>query len=685
MRINGRQVLVCSCEATMPLDGKAVARACGADGPLVVHTQLCRAQIDAFRRAARDGGQGGGPLVVACTQEAPLFLEALDALAGDADGPPVPAPTFTNIRERAGWSEQAREATPKVAALLAEAALAQPDVPMLTMRSEGACLVYGHDEAALEAARRLRTRLDVTVLLTGAGETVPPRVADVPVFRGTIVRARGHIGAFEVEIDGFAPASPSSRAALAFEAPRDRASSRCDLILDLTGGTPLFPAHGRRDGYLRPDPRNPAAVRDALFDLTDLVGEFDKPRYVDFAPELCAHSRSRLAGCTRCLDVCPTGAITGAGDTVAIDPHVCAGCGSCAGVCPTGAASYTAPPSATLLERLRVLLGTYRRAGGAGAVLLVHDAGHGDGLVAMSARFGRGLPARVLPFQVNATTQVGIEFLSAALAHGAERVILLVDPAHADEAAGLEAQAALAEAVAAGLGYGEGRVRVVAEADPGALETLLHGLPPLAPAVPSDFLAIGTRRTNTRMALTHLHAHAPAPVDVVPLAPGAPFGRIRVDVEGCTLCLSCVGACPTDALGDDPDKPKLTFREDACIQCGLCRNTCPEKVISLEPRLAFTSEARGPVTIKEEEPFPCVRCGKPFGSRSSVERVAAQLADRHWMFKGSAAIERIRMCEDCRVISQVDGATAPLAGAARPVPRMTEDYLRARQKARDGE
>ncbi|HEV7367566.1 4Fe-4S binding protein [Arenibaculum sp.] len=678
MKINGKRVLVCSCEATMPLDAGALAGACGADQAPVVHTQLCRAQIDRFRRAAREGD----PMVVACTQEAPLFLETLEAME-EEDGTPVPTVAFANIRERAGWSAQASDATPKLAALLAEAALTPAEIPTVSMRSEGTCLVYGHGEAALEAARRLRGRLDVTVLLTGREETIPPPVADVPVFRGTVVQAKGHIGAFEVVVDGYAAAMPSSRAALAFEAPRGRTSSRCDLILDLTGDVPLFPAPGRRDGYLRPDPRNPAAVQEALFDIADLVGEFDKPRYVDFTAALCAHSRSRLTGCTRCLDVCPTGAITSAGDTVAIDPHVCAGCGSCSSVCPTGAAAYAVPPASTLLERLRVLLGTYRRAGGSGAVLLVHDARHGDGLVAMSARFGRGLPARVLPFAVETTTQVGIEFLSAALAHGAERVVLLVDPAHLDETVGLEAQAALAEALAAGLGYGEGRVRVLAEADPDGLEALLHGLPALAPTVPSDFLAIGTRRTNTRMALGHLHAHAPAPADVVPLPDGAPFGRILVDVEGCTLCLSCVGACPTDALGDDPDKPKLTFREDACIQCGLCRNTCPEKVIALEPRLAFTPEARGMVTIKEEEPFPCVRCGKAFGSRSSIERVVAKLADKHWMFQGSAAIDRIRMCEDCRVASQFEEGAVPLATAPRPTPRTTDDYLRERAKVPD--
>ena len=54
-------------------------------------------------------------------------------------------------------------------------------------------------------------------------------------------------------------------------------------------------------------------------------------------------------------------------------------------------------------------------------------------------------------------------------------------------------------------------------------------------------------------------------------------GAIAIDTEGCTLCLACVGACPTGALQDNPDMPQLRFQEDACIQCGLCRNTCPSR------------------------------------------------------------------------------------------------------------
>jgi ferredoxin len=672
MKINGKHVLLCSCEATMPLDGEAVARALGGDRAPVIHTQLCRAQIDAFRRAAA----GGEPLLVACTQEAPRFLDAMEE-AGSGG-----AIAFTNIRERSGWSDEALAATAKTAALLAEAAIDAPAGPTVTLRSGGTCLVYGRDEAAMEAARRLRGRLDPTVLLDRPDGVIPPGVADVPIMKGRIARARGHLGAFELVVDDFAPARPSSRPALAFGAPRDGASTQCDIVIDLTGGTPLFPAHARRDGYFRPDPGNAAAVERALMEAADLVGEFEKPRYVDFHAELCAHSRSKRTGCTRCLEVCPTGAIAPAGDAVAIDPFVCAGCGSCSSVCPTGAAAYDQPSASVLLERLRVLLGTFHHAGGLAPVLLVHDGRHGEEAVALLARLGRGLPADVLPFPVNETTEIGIEFLSAALAFGARRIVLLVDPAKADETSGLMGQAALAEAAMDGLGYGTGRVIVLAEADPERLGDVLHdgsadrGTAAWPPAV---FLPIGTRRGNARLAFGHLHAEAPAPADIVPLPPGAPFGTLRVDTAGCTLCLSCVGACPTGALLDDADRPKLSFQEHACVQCGLCAATCPERVITLEPRLAFTPEARGQIVIKEEEPFECVRCGKPFGSRSSIERIVEKLAGRHSMFLEGAAVERIKMCDNCRVIDQFE-AGAPLAAAPRPLTRTTEDYLEARRR-----
>ena len=71
MEVNGRTVLVCNCEGTMPLDGAKLAKACGASGPATLATQLCRAELDRFITALESPGTK--PLMVACTQEAPLF------------------------------------------------------------------------------------------------------------------------------------------------------------------------------------------------------------------------------------------------------------------------------------------------------------------------------------------------------------------------------------------------------------------------------------------------------------------------------------------------------------------------------------------------------------------------------------------------------------------------------------
>ena len=266
----------------------------------------------------------------------------------------------------------------------------------------------------------------MTVLIKPPADVTPPRVTEFPVVRGSIRSAKGHLGAFELTVDSYAQPAPSSRGALAFGAAKDGAVSNCDLVLDISGGAPLFSAADLRDGYLRADPGDPAAVLKAVLKARDLVGTFDKPRYVTFTEDLCAHSRSNIVGCTRCLDLCPTGAIAPAGDHVAIDAHICAGCGQCAAVCPTGAASYALPPADALMRRLRALLTAYREAGGMQPVVLVHDDAHGVPLIDALARFGDGLPANVLPLAVNEVTQVGLEAIAAAFAYGATAVRLLL-------------------------------------------------------------------------------------------------------------------------------------------------------------------------------------------------------------------------------------------------------------------
>jgi ferredoxin len=663
-----RIVLMCSCEDTIPLADGTVRKACrGAE--IKTARQLCRSELERFRKAAATGR----PVTVACTQEAPLFAEA----AGEA----ADRIAFANIREAAGWSTEGSATGPKMAALLAAATEPLPATPYLALDSEGVILVYGRDERAIEAAKLLEAQLDVTVLLTRSSDVVPARVTTFPVVRGTIRSAKGHLGAFELTVDDYATPAPSSRGALAFGPARDNATSRCDIVLDLSGGTPLFPAPDLRDGYLRADPDDPAAVLRAVLRARDLVGTFDKPRYVTFTGHLCAHSRSRIVGCTRCLDLCPTGAIAPAGDHVAIDPAICAGCGQCAAVCPTGAAGYALPPADALMRKLRTMLAVYRDAGGEMPVVLLHDDAHGGALIDALARHGDGLPANVLPLCVNEVTQVGIEAVAAVFAYGASALRFLLRRRPRHDVAGLMRTIALAEPILAGLGFGNGRVATIETDDPDEMGETLRAILPSPPCPqPARFSPVGAKRDVMRLALRELQRAAPAPVDVVALPVGAPFGAIEVDTQGCTLCLACVSVCPTGALMDNPDRPMLRFSEDACVQCGLCKATCPEKVITLRPQIDFRAATASARVLNEEEPFCCIRCGKPFGVRSTIERVTAKLEGRHWMFKGQAQrLEVLKMCDDCRVAAVSEQDFDPY-GAPRPKVRTTEDYLREREE-----
>jgi ferredoxin len=666
-----RNVLICSCDDTMPLDGEAVRRACG--GTVVIEgRQICRAELNKFRLAAGTGE----PVLVACTQEAPLFTEAAEEIEGSG------AITFVNIRETAGWSRDAKASGAKMAALIAAAAEPAPDYPWVNLSSDGVTLLYGNDERVIEAANLLKEHLDVTVMLKRPTGIAPHRVTEFPIVKGSIRTAKGHLGAFELAIDDYAVPSPSSRSTLTFGPARNGAVSRCDILIDLTGEAPLFPAADLRDGYLRADSADPAAVLRTVLKARDLTGSFDKPRYINFHEDLCAHSRSKIVGCRRCLDLCPTGAITPNGDHVAIDPQICAGCGQCAAACPTGAAAYALPSADALLRKLRTLLGVYRDAGGKRAVVLFHDADHGGELIDALARHGEGLPANVLPVQVNEVTQIGLEAVAAAFAYGASAVRFLLRARPRHDVAGLAKTIALAGPILAGLGFDRTRVATIETDDPDALGATLRAMDPMeSAATPATFSAVGGKREVMRLALREMHAVAPAPVDVVTLPEGAPFGTVEVNIEGCTLCLACVSACPTGALSDDSERPMLRFAEDACVQCGLCKATCPEKVITLKPQMNFLAFAARNLIIKEEEPFLCISCNTPFGVKSTVERVVAKLEGQHWMFKNSKQrLDVIRMCADCRVSAMAKENFDPFATTPRPLVRTSEDYFREREQ-----
>ena len=485
---------------------------------------------------------------------------------------------------------------------------------LIRYQSAGRIIALG-DEAALEHCEQLPSGLEIERLTAAAGSAA----------------IDGYLGAFSVNVT---------------DAAGNAVAHRADAVLDLNP-QPLLSREMLPPGYFHAPPEHWNSDELAA-ELENLAGEFEKPRYFDYDASICAHSVNGQTVCSNCIDACPAEAIVSIGERIEVNPNLCQGGGSCATVCPSGAIRYRYPNLRDNGKRLRAMLAEYREHGGSVPIVMFHADGYAVDTYLDACD-------SLLPVAVEELGSVGIDLCLSAFAYGAAQVLLLVDESvPASTRDNLRGQLDWLHVLLGELGMGSAHACLLAADEP--LPTV-DSTPDLEPSALDMPLL---KRGAIYQALDHLVSQLRPAAAEVELPLSAPFGEAIIDAGKCTLCMACVGACPGKALQDGSNRelPEVFFVEGNCLQCGACVQTCPEDAIALHPRLLFDRERRNRArALNSDAPFACISCGKPFAPTSVINKMQDKLRD-HYMFGSQRALDRLKMCENCRVADIVQDPEA---------------------------
>lgn len=505
--------------------------------------------------------------------------------------------------------------------------------PTVSYESGGHTLILGPTSLIERTALQLSQMASVTLLSIDGEQGTHDKL-----YFADTVEISGFLGAFKVTVENHGLNINLANAAIDHDC--------FDIVLDMSLNG-VMNEEVPVPGYF-PVGRGFPKLSDALEEIPELMGTFDKPKYFRLDNDLCAHSSRGVKGCERCVDACPAGALSSEGSEkighrIQINPYLCQGIGTCATSCPTEAIHYALPNPTDTQKFIERLLNNYHQAGGEKPIVLICSSRHEQyNLMAL-----RVLPENVIPVTVEELPSVGIDTWFAALVNGATQVLFAASRHMPPTILRiLNQEVSMAQSFLAHLGIRKETIDIL----------YLESLREAAPTLCDEPLGLnlgeleGKKRDRLYVALDALATARGTEPGAQPLAATAPYGAIECSTTDCTLCMSCVAVCPTRALHHEGDSPSLKFIEQDCVQCGLCVKACPEKALTAVQQLNWNAAKRqSVVTLHQEEPAKCLRCHKPFAPQSMITMLQNKLRG-HSHFSDQASLDRIAMCEDCRVV-----------------------------------
>jgi len=371
---------------------------------------------------------------------------------------------------------------------------------------------------------------------------------------------------------------------------------------------------------------NELTLDKALETIRANIEDYEYRKFTTYDSSICQYHERREEICARCEDVCPTTAIVKVDEQKHLEFSQidCHGCGGCISVCPSGALDYAPTNTESLFELSKLFKGSIP--------LIIPSKMKLENLEL-------DLKENILPFTIEGEKFLheasfltllqesgsSVIFYSDFLSKGSNEAIRILNDIYEKK-------------------YNKKAIYIAMDE-----EELIQALDEVD-FVENSRYTFNQVNIKKRETFSYRLKHLVGEEDLgtVTTGPFIHYGKVKVNEDNCTLCLSCVGACNVDALIANVHDNSLRINASVCTSCGYCVATCPENdcisieedTLSLNPTW-FTEQ-----TLAKDTLFGCVECGKEFATTKAIEKIANIMAP---MFKKDPVKERtLYCCADCK-------------------------------------
>ncbi|EDP7981345.1 4Fe-4S dicluster domain-containing protein [Campylobacter upsaliensis] len=348
--------------------------------------------------------------------------------------------------------------------------------------------------------------------------------------------------------------------------------------------------------------------------------------FITYNSSVCQYHKRRSEHCAKCAEICPTTAILKDDEERILEFSQidCLGCGGCVSVCPSGSLDYAPMNRDSFFKMLDFVRGS--------KICIIPKK---MPLEHLNLNLSEG----VLPFMIEGEKWLSnLHFLSLLQSSGAN-LVFYTDFVSRGSAEAIELLNAVFERKF-------GKKAVLVAKDEKELESALKELEFIEGLNFSFHNNTPTNRENFAVRLRHLIDDEN--LGVVESGEWLRYGDLRLNVDTCTLCLACVGACNVGALIADSKENALKFNPSLCTTCGYCEASCAEKdTLKLERSgLRLEKSYFDFRTLTKDELFACVECGKEFATKKAVEKIASLMRDK--FANDEAKLKSLYCCADCK-------------------------------------